>query len=83
MNDLVRLSHTALIARALILITTDLLVLALALLHKCCKLGIVVLRDSPRSHLDLAVTSSLGDVRGDVEDSLLEAGNALVLVETL
>lgn len=78
-----RRANLALVARALIFITADLLVLALTLLHERSKLGIIVLSNSTRCHLDLAVTARFCDARLDVFNGLLESGDTGVLVKTL
>ena len=56
-NFLVRLSNAALVTRTLVLVAADFLVFALAFLHECSELGIVVLCDCLRSHLDLAIAA--------------------------
>ena len=78
-----RRTNLALVARALILVTADLLVLTLALLHERCKLSIIVLGNGTGCHLDLAVTASFCDARLDVFDSLLESGDTGALVKAL
>ena len=80
---LVRLGNTTLVARALVLVTADLLVLTLALLHERSQLRIVILCDRLGRHLDLAVTARVRNVLLDVEDGLFEACDTCVLVETL
>lgn len=82
-NSLIGLGNATLIARAIVVVTTDLLILALALLHECSQLSIVVLSDSPGSHLDLAVTARFCDVLLDVNNSLFEACDTGVLVQAL
>jgi hypothetical protein len=79
----VGLGNAALIACALVLVATDLLVLALALLHERRQLCIVVLGDRLGCHLDLAVTAGLCYALLDVCDGLLKALYAKILVETL
>jgi ferric-dicitrate binding protein FerR (iron transport regulator) len=76
-------ANLALVARALVLVAADLLVLALALLHERGELGVVVLGDGTRCHLDLAVAAGFCDARLDVLDGLLERGDADGLVEAL
>jgi hypothetical protein len=82
-KGLVGLSNTALVARALVLVAADFLVLTLALLHECRKLSVVVLGNGLGRHLDLAVAARFRDVLLDIDDGLLEAGDTDRLVETL
>lgn len=77
------ISNLALVARAVVLVTADLLVLALALLHERSQLGIVVLCDGSGRHLDLAVAARLGDVLLDIDNGLFEACDTGRLVDTL
>jgi hypothetical protein len=67
----ISLNHTALVTRALVLITADFLVLPLTLLHECCQFSVVVLSNGLGCHLDLAVTARFGNAFLDVGDGLL------------
>ena len=79
---LIGLSNAALVARALVLVTADFLVLALTLLHECRKLSVIVLGDGLGRHLDLAVAARFRDVLLDVDNGLFEARDTGALVET-
>jgi hypothetical protein len=82
-NRLVCLGHAALVARALVFVAADLLVLALPLLHERCELRIVILRHGLRRHLDRAVAACFRYVHLDILDRLLEDLDADVFIETL
>jgi hypothetical protein len=66
----VGLDNTTLIACALILVTTDFLVLTLTLLHERGQLSVVVLSNRFGRHLDLAVAACLCDTFLDILDRL-------------
>lgn len=66
-----------------VLVTADLLVLPLALLHKLGENCIVVLGDSLGSHLHSAVTTGGLDVRADLLNRGLQHLNTQSLVKTL
>jgi hypothetical protein len=79
----ISLNHTTLVARALVLIAADFLVLTLALLHERCQFGVVVLGNGLGRHLDLAVSTSCCNACLDISDGLFEACDTDGLVETL
>jgi hypothetical protein len=68
---------------ALVLVSADFLVLALALIHESLELGIVVLGNSLGGHLDGAGTASCGDSLGDLLDGFFEDSDTDGLVESL
>lgn len=72
-----------LIALGIILITADLHVLPLTLVHELLENGIIVLGDGLGRHLDGAVTTGLLDLGGDVLDGNLKHLDTLVLVQRL
>lgn len=72
-----------LVALGIVLVTADLHVLPLALVHKLLEDSIVVLGDSLGRHLDGTATAGLLDLGGDVLDSSLQHLNTLVLVQRL
>ena len=78
-----RLLRNSLIAVRLALVTADLHVLPLTLVHKFLENGIVVLGDSLGRHLDTAVTTGLLDLGSNLLDRDLQHLNALVLVQAL
>lgn len=69
---IVALAHT--------LITADLGVLALALLHQSLQLCVIALRDSLRLHLDNQVAAGAANALPDVDDSLFQSADAQALV---
>lgn len=64
------------------LVSADLGVLALSLLHQCLQLGIIRVRDSLRLHLDVQLTTGSLDALADVDDGLLQSCDTEVLVQT-
>lgn len=76
-------SWDALVGFAETLITADLGVLPLALLHKCLELSIVGLGNSLGLHLDAELAAGALDARPDVHDGLLEECDTHTLVQTL
>ena len=65
------------------LITADLGVLPLTLLHKCLELGIIGLGDGLGLHFDVELAACALDARSDVDDGLLERCDTRTLVQAL
>jgi hypothetical protein len=81
--DCIGLLGNTLVALGIVLVTADLHVLPLALVHELLENGIIVLGDGLGRHLDGAVTTGLLDIGGDVLNSSLQHLDTLVLVQRL
>lgn len=71
------------VALRVILVSADLLVLPLTLLHELGENGVVVLGDGLGRHLDGAVTVGVLDLRCDLLDRGLQHSDTQVLVQAL
>ncbi|KAI6751536.1 hypothetical protein HG531_006232 [Fusarium graminearum] len=70
-----------LVAVAHTLVTADLGILALTLLHQGLKLSIITLSDSLWLHLDCQVSACSFDAGSDIDNSLLQASDSKRLIQ--